>query len=55
MGLKRNANKVLVTIPEEKSCLEDLGIERRSILKSISRRLFGKMWTAMIWFRVDQR
>jgi hypothetical protein len=32
--------------------VEDLGVERRIILKWISKRLDGEAWTGLIWLRI---
>jgi hypothetical protein len=45
----RNVYTILVGKPEEKNHLEDLGIDRRIILKWIFE--FG-MWNGSIWLRI---
>jgi hypothetical protein len=48
----RNAYKALVTKPEGKRPLEDMGIDGKIILEWFLGIYGGKMWTGCIWLSI---
>jgi hypothetical protein len=49
---ERNSYNNVAGKPEGKRPLADLGVDRRIILKSISGKQGGKVWTGFIWLRI---
>jgi hypothetical protein len=52
-GNYENAYKILVERPEKRGHSKDLGIDKRIILKCILQKQGGRMWTELIWFRMQ--
>ena len=52
MGETRGAYRVLMENPEEKRPLEDLGIDRRIILKCKFKKWRWGAWTGLFWLRI---
>jgi hypothetical protein len=48
----KNAYKILIVNLKGKDHSEDLGVDGRIILETISENLVGKVWTGFIWHRV---
>jgi hypothetical protein len=51
-GEKRNIYRILVGKPEGKRPLEYLNVDGWIILKCISERYDGVVWTRLIWFGI---
>jgi hypothetical protein len=49
----RNAYKILVESLKVRDHLEDLGLYGKIILKWLIRKQGGRVWTGIIWFRID--
>jgi hypothetical protein len=47
------ANKILVTKPEEKDMLGELGVDGRIILKLILKNYDVWLWARFMWFRIE--
>jgi hypothetical protein len=51
MGEKKNACRALAENLKERIYLEDLGVDKKIILKWILGKLYGRTWTGFIWLR----
>jgi hypothetical protein len=38
----------------ERDYLEDLGVDRNTVLKCIYKKWDGEAWTGLIWFRIEE-
>jgi hypothetical protein len=50
-GEKRISHRLLVGI-HERDHLQELGVDRRIILKWIIKKWAGRAWTGLVWLRI---
>ena len=53
MGDRREAYRILVVKLKERDHLEDIGIGERIILKWTFKMWGWRVWTELVWFRIE--